>query len=195
MQPLGRGRVLATMSGQATLKRYHLNRRARLRDGTPILVRTLQPGDREELARGFARLSPGSRRFRFLAPLHKLSPEQLRELTEVDQHDHVAIAARDESRPDHPGIGVARFVRLEQDPGVAEFAITVIDEYQNRGLGTLLLKLLLKAAQAVQVRTLRGFMLADNLAMLHLLRKFEATWRRAWDNTLGVDLTVPLPAS
>jgi hypothetical protein len=38
-------------------------------------------------------------------------------------------------------------------------------------------------------------MLADNLAMLHLLRKFEATRRRAWDNTLGVDLTVPLPAS
>jgi RimJ/RimL family protein N-acetyltransferase len=170
------------MSGPATLKRYHLNRRARLRDGTPILVRTLQPGDRAELARGFARLSPGSRRFRFLAPLHKLSPERLRELTEVDQHDHVAIAARDESRPDHPGIGVARFVRLEQDAGVAEFAITVIDEYQNRGLGTLLLKL-------------RGFLLADNLAMLHLLRRFEATWRRAWDNTLGVDLTVPLPAS
>jgi RimJ/RimL family protein N-acetyltransferase len=194
MQPSDLGRVLATMSGQATLKRYHLYRRARLRDGTPILVRTLQPGDRAELARGFARLSAGSRRFRFLAPLHKLTPVQLRELTEVDQHDHVAIAARDESRPDHPGIGVARFVRLEQDPGVAEFAITVIDEYQNRGLGTLLLNLLLKAAQTLQVRTLRGFLLADNLAMLHLLHKFEATWRRAWDNTLGVDLPVPLPA-
>jgi RimJ/RimL family protein N-acetyltransferase len=183
------------MSGPATLKRYSLHLRARLRDGTPVLVRTLQPEDREELLRGFARLSACSRRFRFLSPLHKLSPEQARHLTEVDQYNHVAIAARDESRPDHPGIGVARFVRLEQDPRVAEFAITVIDEYQHRGLGTLLLKLLLKAAQALQVRTLRGFLLADNLAMLHLLRKFEATWRRAWDNTLGVDLPVPQPAS
>jgi RimJ/RimL family protein N-acetyltransferase len=183
------------MSGPATLKRYSLHRRARLRDGTPILVRTLQAGDREELQRGFARLSACSRRFRFLSPLHKLSPEQVRLLTEVDQYNHVAIAARDESRPDHPGIGVARFVRLEQDPGVAELAITVIDEYQNRGLGTLLLKLLLKAAQSLQVRTLRGFLLADNLVMLRLLHKFEATWRRAWDNTLAVDLPVPLPAS
>jgi RimJ/RimL family protein N-acetyltransferase len=183
------------MSSPVNKKRYSLHRRAQLRDGTPILVRTLQPEDAEELLRGFARLSACSRRFRFLSPLHKLSPEQVRELTDVDQHDHVAIAARDESRPDHPGIGVARCVRLEQDPAVAEFAITVIDEYQHRGLGTLLLKLLLEAAQALQVRTLRGFLLADNLAMIQLLRKFEATWRRAWDNTLRVDLPVPLPAS
>jgi RimJ/RimL family protein N-acetyltransferase len=183
------------MGGKAALKRYSLNRRARLRDGTPILVRCLQPEDAEELLRGFARLSVCSRRFRFLSPIHKLSSEQVRELTDVDQHDHVAIAARDESRPDHPGIGVARFVRLEKDPAVAEFAITVIDEYQHRGLGTLLLRFLLKAAQALQVRTLRGFLLADNLAMLQLLHKFKATWRRAWDNTLRVDLPVPQPGS
>ncbi len=183
------------MSGQATLKRYVLRRRARLRDGTPILVRSLRPADAEELLRGFARLSACSRRFRFLSPLHKLSPERVRELTDVDQHDHVAIAARDESRPEHPGIGVARFVRLEQEPRVAEFAITVIDDYQHRGLGTLLLKQLLKAAQALRVRTLRGFLLADNLAMIQLLQKFGATLRRAWDNTLRADLPVPRPAS
>jgi RimJ/RimL family protein N-acetyltransferase len=183
------------MGGQATLKRFSLHRRARLRDGTPILLRTLRPEDREELVRGFARLSAASRRFRFLAPLHKLTSSQVRELTEVDQWNHVAIAAMDESRPDHPGIGVARFVRLEQDPQVAEFAITVIDEYQRRGLGTLLLKLLLSAARTVGVRTLRGFLLADNLVMLQLLHKFEATFRRAWNNSLSVDLPVPLPSS
>jgi RimJ/RimL family protein N-acetyltransferase len=183
------------VSGSATLKRYSVNRRARLRDGTPILLRTLQPEDAEELVRGFSRLSACSRRFRFLSPLHKLSPEQVRELTNVDQHDHVAIAARDESRPDHPGIGVARFVRLQQEPEAAEFAITVIDDYQHRGLGTLLLKQLLKAAQALQVRTLHGFLLADNLAMIQLLHKFKASLRRGWDNTLRADLPVPRPAS
>jgi RimJ/RimL family protein N-acetyltransferase len=182
------------MGGQASLKRYSLHRRAQLRDGTPVLVRTLRPEDAEELLRGFSRLSACSRRFRFLSPVRKLSPAQVRELTEVDQRDHVAIAARDEGRPEHPGIGVARFVRLEQDPEVAEFAITVIDDYQRRGLGTLLLKLLLKAAQALQVRTLRGFLLADNLAMLQLLRRFGATMVRAWDNTLRADLPVPRPA-
>jgi RimJ/RimL family protein N-acetyltransferase len=182
------------MGRQTALKRYILRRRAKLRDGTPILVRNLRPADAEELVRGFGRLSICSRRFRFLSPFHKLTPGQVRELTEVDQHDHVAIAARDESRPDHPGIGVARFVRLAQDPGVAEFAITVIDDYQHRGLGTLLLKQLLRAAQALRVRTLRGFLLADNLAMIHLLRNFGATMRRAWDNTLRVDLPVPQPA-
>ena len=181
------------MGPPATLKRYTLHRNTRLRDGTPILVRTLRPEDSEELLRGFVRLSACSRRIRFLSPLHKLSREQVHALTDVDQRDHVAIAARDESRPDHPGIGVARFVRLEQEPVVAEFAITVIDDYQHRGLGTLLLGLLLKAAQTVQVRTLRGFLLADNLAMIQLLRKFDATWSRAWDNTLRADLPVPRP--
>jgi RimJ/RimL family protein N-acetyltransferase len=183
------------MGGPTTLKRYVLRRRTKLRDGTPILVRSLRPTDAEELLRGFARLSDGSRRFRFLSPVHKLTQEQVRELTEVDQHDHVAIAARDESCPEHPGIGVARFVRLDQDPKVAEFAITVIDDYQHRGLGTLLLKQLLRAAQALRVRTLRGFLLADNLAMIQLLQKFGATLRRAWDNTLRADLPVPHPAT
>jgi RimJ/RimL family protein N-acetyltransferase len=183
------------MGGQATLKRYSLTLRTRLRDGTPVLVRTLRPTDRGELLRGFARLSAASRRFRFLAPLHRLTSNQVRELTEVDQLNHVAIAVRDVGSSSRPGIGVARFVRLEEDPAVAEFAITVVDEYQRRGLGTLLLQLLLSAAQALQVRTLRGFLLADNLAMLRLLQKFGAGWRRSWNNTLTADLPVPLPTS
>ena len=183
------------MGGQATAKRYPLTLRTRLRVGTPVLVRTLRPADREELLRGFARLSAASRRFHFLAPLHKLTSNQVRELTEVDQLNHVTFAARDLGRPRRPGIGAARFVRLEKNPAVAEFAITVVDEYQHRGLGTLFLQLLLSAAQALRVRTLRGFLLADNLAMLRLLQKFGAGWHRALDNTLSADLPVPFPAS
>jgi RimJ/RimL family protein N-acetyltransferase len=183
------------MSRQAVLRRYSVRRRARLRDGTPILLCCLQPENRDELVRGFSRLSASSRRFRFLSPLHKLTDRQARELTEVDQRSHVAIAARDLSRPDQPGMGVARFVRLQEDPKTAEFAITVLDEYQHRGLGTLLLKTLLKAAQSLGLRKLRGYVLADNLAMIRLLDHFKTVWRRAWDNTLTAELAVPRPVT
>ena len=174
-----------------TTKRYSLNFVTRLRDGTRVLVRTLRPSDREDLVAGFARLSLASRRFRFLSAIHKLTTAQTHDLTDVDQFNHVAIAARDLGGAGKPGIGVARFVRIGQDSTVAEFAITVIDEYQNRGLGTLLLQLLLAAAPMVGLRTLRGFVLADNTRMLRLLEKFGASFQRAADGTLIADIPVP----
>lgn len=185
------------MAELATRKRYSLNLITNLRDGTRIRVRTLRPRDSKDLLKGFAKLSLASRRFRFLSPIHKLTASQLRELTELDQYNQVAIAARAVDRPGRPGIGVARFVRLEQDAETAEFAITVIDEYQNRGVGTLLLRLLLEAARRVGIRTLRGFVLSDNLSMIRVLEKFGAAFSGAWDNTLRADLTVPVlsPAS
>ena len=185
------GSYLWGTPGTTATKKYSLNIVTRLQDGTRLLVRTLRPSDREDLLAGFARLSFASRRFRFLSPIRKLTAAQARDLTEVDQLNHVAIAARELGRAGKPGIGVARFVRTEQDPAVAEFAITVIDDYQNRGLGTLLLQLLLAAAPMVGLSTLRGFVLADNTRMLRLLEKFGASFLRAADGTLVADVPVP----
>jgi RimJ/RimL family protein N-acetyltransferase len=178
------------MAAKALRKRYHLSLNIRLKDGTPIYVRTLRPRDRIQLARGFARLSAQSRRFRFLGPLRRLTSRQLNMLCNVDQVNHVAIGARDNGRYGHPGAAVARFVRFEQDPSVAEFALTVVDEYQQRGLGTQLLKLLLAAAREMGVQTLRGYVLPDNIAMIHLLDKLGATWSRAWGSVLTAELAV-----
>ena len=71
-----------------------------------------------------------------MTPIAELSESQLRYLTEVDHDDHEALIAFDAATGD--GVGVARFVRLEDDPTSAEAAITVIDEWQGRGLGTAL---------------------------------------------------------
>jgi RimJ/RimL family protein N-acetyltransferase len=164
--------------------------KTRLRDGTKILIRPLLRTDREDILRGFEKLSLGSRRFRFLTPIHKLSPYQLSSLIDVDQMKHVAIGVRDTGRLGKPGIAVARFVRLDEEPSAAEFAITVIDEYQNRGLGTLLTGLLVKAAHERGIEVLRGFLLDDNLAMIRLLERFGAAIRRESGNVLQADLPV-----
>jgi L-amino acid N-acyltransferase YncA len=137
-----------------------------LADGTRLILRHVRPEDAAELQRGFARLSPQSRYQRFLQPITMLSDEQLDYLTRVDGKDHVAIVAL---RDDGVGLGIARFIRLQADPAVAEAAITVIDEAQGKGIGRLLALTLARAAHERGVRRFRGRVLADNLAVRQLL--------------------------
>jgi len=169
--------------------------KTKLRDGTKILIRPLQPDDRADLLHGFEKLSMGSRRFRFLTPIHKLSKNQINALVEVDHLNHVAFGVRDIGRRDQPGIAIGRFVRLEAEPSAAEFAITVIDEYQNRGLGTLLTALLVKTARERGIEVLRGFLLADNSTMIRLLEHFGARIKRESGNVLQADLPVDRAAA
>lgn len=145
--------------------------RTELRDGTKVLLRPIEPEDRERLAEGLRRLSPRSRYLRFHTSVDELSDRQLRYLTDVDGRDHVAWVAIDEDHPEVPGIGVARYVRLPDEPTVAEAAVTVADEYQGRGAGTLLLGLLAGAARGSGIRVFRNYVLAENRAMLDI---FEA---------------------
>ena len=99
-----------------------------IRDGSRIVVRPVRPADKDAIVAGFDRLSPESRYRRFFSPLERLSPADLRYLTEVDHHDHEALIGFDsESREP---VGVARFVRMD-DPAFAEVAVTVIDVFQH----------------------------------------------------------------
>src|SRR6266536_88238 len=111
-------------------------RKLTLRDGTRILVRPILPVDKDRLREGFARLSQASRYRRFMTSMEALSDRQLRYFTEIDYSDHMAWVAMDPDHPAHPGLGVARYIRLAEDPTTAEAAVTVLDEQQGRGMGT-----------------------------------------------------------
>lgn len=146
-----------------------------LRDGTRVLVRLVEPDDREHFVEGFNRLSTRSRYLRFHTAVEDLDDRQLDYLTQVDQVDHVAWVAVDLDQPEHPGIGVARFVRLNDEPTVAEAAVTVLDAYQGRGLGTVLLEVLANAARSRGVATFRAYVLGENRAMLSVLDRLGPT--------------------
>jgi GNAT superfamily N-acetyltransferase len=141
---------------------------ATLGDGTPVLLRLVRPADAALLAAGFARLSPESRYRRFFTDKATLSESELRYLTDVDGERHFAIGARRRDRGDE-GVGIARFVRLEDQPGVAEPAVAVVDEAQGKGLGRLLLSRLIAAAKERGVERFRFEVLATNAAMRNLL--------------------------
>src|SRR5512140_538827 len=142
-----------------------------LRDGTQVTLRHIRPDDAAELKRGLMRLSPGSRYRRFLGLVSELTDEQVKYLTCVDGRDHVAIVAVTQvpGVEGDVGLGVARFVRLPEDPEVAEAAITVVDDAQGKGLGRILALTLARAAHERGVRRFRGRVLAENAAVQQLL--------------------------
>ncbi len=163
---------------------------AKLRDGTPVWLRHIRPEDADELKRGFERLSPESRYRRFFGAVTHLSEESLRYLTRVDGQDHVAVVAVTHApgSTDDIGLGVARFIRLPDEPTAAEAAITVIDEAQGKGLGHLLALTLARAARERGVQRFRGEILADNDQVRQLLDEVGAVVRSEPDGRVVFDI-------
>ncbi len=143
----------------------------RLRDGSEVVIHIGNPCDKACLARAFDQLSVRSRHMRFFSPINKLSDAQLTYLTEVDGINHVVLVALVNDGQQHKGIGIGRYIRNQQDSEVAEFAITVSDSYQGRGVGSLLLDSLLDHACGNHVRILRGYALSANRPMIKLLTR------------------------
>lgn len=161
-----------------------------LRDGSPVLLRPIEPGDKERLRDGLRRLSPTSRYRRFMTGVPDLSARELAYLTEVDQRDHLAWIALDPSAPDLPALGVARAIRLPGEPEVAEAAITVVDSHQGRGLGSLLLAVLAREARRRGIARFRAWVLASNAPMLELLRRVGAEGVPEGEGVIRVEVPV-----
>lgn len=164
------------------------DKRVVLRDGSEVLIRQVQSADAPLLADGFARLSAESRRLRFLRGKDELSPAELRYFTEVDHHDHEALGAL--NHLDGRGVGIARYIRHAEDPQAAEIAVTIVDDWQGRGLGTELLAQLSDRARQEGIRRFTALVSADNVAVAGLLRNISAGLVRRESSTLEYEITL-----
>jgi GNAT superfamily N-acetyltransferase len=162
-----------------------------LRDGSRVRIRQWHRSDTDLLLRGFDRLSPESRYRRFLSGIRELTGPALRYLTELDHHDHEAIIAVDERTGE--GVGLARYVRDPRRPAVAELALTVTDDWQGRGVGTLLLDVLCARAREGGITHFTALMLTTNRTMRDLLERLGPV--RIVDRDVStVEVEVPNPA-
>ena len=142
--------------------------RVRMPDGARINIRPIRADDAEAFARAYTRLSDRSRQRRYLSLAPRLRPTDVRYLTAVDHHEHVALVAADPSSREI--LGSARYIRLPARPNVAEMAVEVIDDWQRRGIGHLLLRRLSRHAAAHGIHEFTALVAADNLPMQRALR-------------------------
>lgn len=165
-----------------------------LADGTGIIVRPLLDEDREGIEEGFERLSAESRYQRFMTSMETLPEHYVDYLTNVDYaRDFAVIAAiEDPVRFELQGLGIARFITLDEPCDEAELAITILDETQGRGLGMLFMNILLRAAQERGLRALRAEVLPDNKGMQTLAAKWGGTKISAQDGY--VTWRIPTPS-
>lgn len=165
-------------------------RHATLRDGSKVLIRPVEPDDKQGLSEAFERLSEESRYRRFLTSQPRLTKTQLRYLTEVDHRDHEALVALG---GDEMPAGVARYVRTEPDSDRAEVAVVVMDDWQRRGVATVLLERLAARAREEGIDHFTATALAQNHAVIDLLEELGPA-RVAPSGSGTVEMTIDLPA-
>jgi len=169
-----------------------------MQNGTPYEIHTcLDQGLqftpqhlREEIRNALKCLSVQSRWQRFASPVQELSEKQLDHLTSLDGKNRVACCAVITQDNKYRGIGLARYIRLPEEAGVAEFAVTVLDEFQSQGIGRALLQQLIESAQKNGLKVLRGYVLPSNKGMLKLCRQLQANIGSE-DRFVRADIPVP----
>jgi len=135
-----------------------------LRDGQRVEIRALAPGDRPALEAAVDRTSPLSLYRRFFAVKTTFTENEAQFFLSVDFKKHVALVAVVNERSRPAIVGGGRYVLVEN--GKAEVAFTIIDAYQGKGLGTMLLRHLAAIARSAGLRQFVAEVLSENRPML-----------------------------
>ena len=141
----------------------------RLRDGRQIEIRAFRPQDRDELISTVARVGARSLYRRFFTLKQSFSEREKAFFLNVDFEKHVALVAMTEEAGQQVMVGGARYVIVQ--PGKAEVAFLVIDQYQGQGIGAALLRNLANLARAGGLNALVAEVLRENIPMLKVFEK------------------------
>jgi GNAT superfamily N-acetyltransferase len=136
-----------------------------LNDRTKVHLRSIQPEDEPLLHEAVASMSERTVYFRFFSPIKRMSDALAHRLAVVDYKDRFALVATTHKPSARDRIvGVARYDRAPQTD-VAEVAVAVIDEFQRRGLGGVLLSELARVAKTHGISNFQLIVLPENREM------------------------------
>ncbi|MEO9233207.1 MAG: GNAT family N-acetyltransferase [Polyangiaceae bacterium] len=157
------------------------------RDGKPLLIRALRSSDRQLLAAFFLQLSPQSVRYRVFAAKSTLTEKELTYLVELDFVAHVGLVAVVVESERERAIGVGRYCRVrsfhaDEPSAAAEIALTVLDECQGQGVGTLLLEHLADIARTHGISEFEADVMVGNSKMMQLLQDSGFVMHKSLDD-------------
>ena len=162
----------------------------RLRDGREVEIRALRPDDKDDMLAAVGRTGMQSLQRRFFVVKRGFSDKEIAYFMNIDFANHVALAALAEEDGRKLIIGGGRYIVT--DPGKAEIAFVVIDDYQGQGLGRTMLGRLAAAALQRGVARLRALIVPDNAPVLGMLRKYAPAARFTYDGEIyTADIPVP----
>ncbi|MGB0132728.1 N-acetyltransferase family protein [Dokdonella sp.] len=118
----------------------------KLTDGTAVTIRAVRKEDATLEREFITRLSPEARRMRFLCQISQPSDQLIDSLTNLDFSHDMALIAIVKEQGKAVEVGVSRYA-TGADRSIGECAIAVADEWQHRGLGTLLMQRLVEVAR------------------------------------------------
>jgi GNAT superfamily N-acetyltransferase len=155
---------MAATDGSLVASKQHVETDITLCDGTCVHLRPIRPEDDHALVEAFHRMSAQTIYQRFFAALPELSDDMAHHLSHLDSANRMAVVAEIDGRV----AAVGRYERTS-DPEVVELGLVVLDEFQDRGLGRVLLRATLDQAGRHGIRSFRAEVLSENPRMLHLL--------------------------
>lgn len=142
-----------------------------LSTGEQVTIRPILPEDAQKLQASFRKLSPQTIFLRFLETFKELSDKQAYHFANLDYLTHMALVALINESGEEQLIGVARYAFIKDQPGYAESAIVVRDDFQSKGLGTILMERLARYAKNHGVEAFVATVHTSNSRIRHFIQR------------------------
>ncbi len=155
--------------------------RAQLKDGTELFIRPIRPTDEPQMRELFYSFSKDTVFYRFFSYLKAMPHEKLSKFVNVDYESEMALVACLKDAGEEQIIGSARYY-VDRATGLAEYAIEVRDEYQNRGVGSALFEHLMRVARMKGVKGLVGYVLDSNTRAYRLMTRTGLPIETKWED-------------
>ena len=138
-------------------------------NGRTITIRAKRPEDLDGWRAALARTSAETHYLRFFAAKREISEKEANYFLDIDFVKHVALVAIADEDGSLVLIGGGRYVVIE--PGKAEAAFALIDDYQAMGIGSALMRHLVAIGREAGLRELVAEVLSNNLSMLRVFER------------------------
>ena len=146
----------------------------KMKGGTSVTLRPIRPEDEPMMVEFHKTLSDRSVHFRYFGQLklsQRIAHERLTRICFNDYDREIALVADHKLKNGkHEILGVGRLSRIH-GLAEAEFAVLISDQWQGRGLGTRLLKLLVEIGRNEKLKRITAHILSDNMEMVQVTRE------------------------